>query len=109
MEKTQSADSGRMKLRDKHSERSTDYVRENCNTERGSNQGAIEGIGTRKRGREVKRLLPEPRDETGSKSFMRFQFYGFGNKSYRFMAKRPGNTTEQEIFWRGVYVGRSVW
>ena len=57
----------------------------------------------------VKRLLPKPRDETGSKSFMRFQFYGSGNKSYRFRAKRPGNATEQEIFWRGVYVGRSVW
>ena len=33
--------------------------------------------------REVKKLIPELYGETGSKSYIRFQFYGFGNKSYR--------------------------
>ena len=31
---------------------------------------------------EVKRLLPVPRAATGSKSYMRIQFYGDGNKSF---------------------------
>ena len=44
-----------MKVATHHSKRRVNYVREDCTTERGSNQGSDQGISARQRGRNPER------------------------------------------------------